>query len=101
MSSSVSRVEAACIDGRAQSPRYRQNQLSKLHAALVENAAEIRLAIRQESNHTSTEVEIQYALTLERVKELFDSIDLATFLEEEYRLAHSENAATREVAVGK
>lgn len=100
MANSTKRVSAACIDGRAQSPRYIQQQLIKLHDVLVENATEIREAIRNDSHHTSAEIDVEYFLAVQCVKYQYAQLDVERFIEEEYHLARSIDSPKRVVAAG-
>jgi acyl-CoA reductase-like NAD-dependent aldehyde dehydrogenase len=100
MSSSISRVVASNIDGRARTPRYIQNQLQALHSSLLKNALEIRQAIASSSNYTPAEVSIEYYLALSVVKDQYVSIDFDKMMEEEYRIANRKDAADRRVAAG-
>lgn len=100
MSNATKRVNAARIDGRAQSPRYIQQQLSKLHDVLVENAKEIRDAIRSDSHHLSSEIEAEYYLALQTVKDLYLQLNVERCIDEEYHLANSIDSPDRRAAAG-
>ena len=100
MASAIKRINAACIDGRAQTPRYIQQQLMRLHDVLVENASEIRDAIRKDSHHTTTEIDVEYYLALQCVKDQYSQINVERCIEEEYHLAKSINSPNRMVATG-
>lgn len=100
MSSSISRLVASNIDGRARTPRYIQNQLQALHSSLLKNGSEIRQAIASSSNYTPAEVRIEYYLTLSVVKDQYASIDFDQMMEEEYRIANGKDTADRRVAAG-
>ncbi|EXJ86107.1 hypothetical protein A1O1_06476 [Capronia coronata CBS 617.96] len=98
MANSVERVLAAAVQGQARSPRFIQKQLSKLHAALTKDGLAIRTTIKSETKHSTAEVEVQYALTLEAVAALFAQIDdLEQALREEYHLARLENSPSHKV----
>jgi hypothetical protein len=84
MSNAIKRINAACIDGRAQSPRYIQQQLLRLHDILVENAKQIRDAIRSDSHHTASEVEVEYYLALQSVKDHYLQLNVERAIKEEY-----------------
>lgn len=100
MSSSISRVVASNIDGRARTPRYIQNQLQALHSSLLKNASETRQAISSSNNYTPAEVSIEYYLAVSLVKDQYASIDFDQMMEEEYRIANGKDAADRRVAAG-
>ena len=100
MASAMKRISAACIDGRAQTPRYIQQQLMRLHDVLVDNASELRDAIRQDSHHTTTEIDVEYYLALRCVKDQYSQINIERCLEEEYHLANSKDSPKRLIAAG-
>lgn len=97
MSNSVQRVLNAAIEGQAQTPRFIQKQLSKLHTALVKDGSTIRSAINSDSNQSTAEIEIQYALTLQTVASYFTESNLERALHAEFALARLENAETNSV----
>jgi acyl-CoA reductase-like NAD-dependent aldehyde dehydrogenase len=92
MTASVDRVLASAIEGQAQSLRFIQRQLSKLHTALVQASLDIQASTTKESSITASEAEIQYSQLLNNVKELFVDSDFGSALQSEYRVAKSENA---------
>ena len=94
MTDSVERVLAAAIEGHAQSLRFIQQQLSKLHSALGKSGPEIRNAIKNESKHTAAEVELQYALALEAVAAFFNESNFEKALHREYSISRLENSPT-------
>jgi acyl-CoA reductase-like NAD-dependent aldehyde dehydrogenase len=100
MSNATKRINAARIDGRAQSPRYIQQQLLRLHEVLVENAKDIRDAIRSDSHHTSGEIEVEYYLALQTVKDQYLQLNVERLIEEEYNLANSIDSPCRMIAAG-
>jgi acyl-CoA reductase-like NAD-dependent aldehyde dehydrogenase len=100
MSSSINRIKAAYVDGRARNPRFIQNQLHSLHDRLVRDVQSIQNAIRNDSSHAQAEVEIEYYLTLACVKEQYSSVDFEQIVEEEYNLAKRKDFLSRRVAAG-
>jgi acyl-CoA reductase-like NAD-dependent aldehyde dehydrogenase len=100
MSNAIKRINAACIDGRAQTPRYIQQQLLRLHDILVENAKHIRDAIRSDSHHTASEVEVEYYLALQSVKDQYLQLNVERAIKEEYHLANMIDSPSRVAAVG-
>jgi acyl-CoA reductase-like NAD-dependent aldehyde dehydrogenase len=100
MSSSISRIQASNIDGRARTPRFIQAQLQALHSSLLVNVAEIRQAIASSTNHTPAEVGVEYHLAVSTVKDQYESINLDQVLEEEYKIANGKDASDRRVAKG-
>lgn len=100
MADQVERVLAAATEGQAQSLRHIQQQLSRLHAALTDAGSDIRNAISKNDKHTTSEVEIQYALALENVATHLSESGFEAQLQSEYRLARSENAADNTAPYG-
>ena len=100
MSSQLKRIQAAIIDGRAQTPRFIQKQLAKLHEVLVEHSTAIKSAIKNDSSWGDAEAEVEYFLTLDAVRQAFSSLDFSTALTEEYSLAASKDNPSRRVAYG-
>lgn len=100
MDATLPRVLAAAVDGRAQNQRFIQKQLSKLHNVIIQNSAEIRRAIRDDTRQTSAEVELHFTLALRQVRNQFEAIDFAKAIEEEFLIAHQKNAPTRVVPYG-
>ncbi|RMZ77477.1 hypothetical protein DV738_g4397, partial [Chaetothyriales sp. CBS 135597] len=95
MSTSLDRIEAAIIDGRARTPRYIQKQLQALYSALLRSLTPIQQAIAQETGYSSTEIWLETNQALEEVKEQFSKIKLDDFLEQEYRVASGRDRPTR------
>jgi acyl-CoA reductase-like NAD-dependent aldehyde dehydrogenase len=100
MSDAIKRINAACIDGRAQTPRYIQQQLLRLHDILVENAKHIRDAIRSDSHHTASEAEVEYYLALQSVKDQYLQLNVERAIKEEYHLANMIDSPSRVAAAG-
>ncbi|KAL1957494.1 hypothetical protein VTO42DRAFT_5957 [Malbranchea cinnamomea] len=88
MTKSLSRVLAAAIDGRLCNVYWRQGQLERLHAALVQNSTDIQEAIRHDTGNTIHEARIEYLLSLCCIKDHYTSLDPAKELQEEYRTAN-------------
>ena len=100
MSNATKRINAACIDGRAQGPRYIQQQLLRLHDILVENAKDVRDAIRSDSHHTASEIEVEYYLALQSVKDQYLQLNVERTIEDEYHLANLIDSPSRMIAAG-
>jgi acyl-CoA reductase-like NAD-dependent aldehyde dehydrogenase len=100
MSSSISRVQAANIDGRARSPRFIQEQLGCLHATLVKNFRDIHQAISIDTGNSSAEVGIEYYLSLASLKAQYRSINLEEILDDEYSIAKGKDTPSRRIAAG-
>jgi hypothetical protein len=95
MSDSVQRVLDAAVLGQARSPRFIQQELSKLHAALRKQGSVIRNTFKDESRQTTAEVEIVYALALEAVAAFSRDRNFHEAIHAEYNLARLENSAGR------
>lgn len=100
MTKSIPDLKAAVIDGRAEAPRFKQQQLFDLHIALQSSHQEIVEAICTDTGNTRAEAEFQYLLSVDAVKEHYSSLDVAKLLETEYSLAKSKDNVTRRVAYG-
>ena len=93
MIDSVERIIAAAVEGQARSPRFIQQQLSSLHSALAKASKDLQAVIAKDSGQSSAEVNIQYALALENVASCFSQCNLEVVLDQEYKLARSEDSA--------
>ena len=100
MAESLKRLRSSVVDGRAQTPRYIQRQLSKLHEALLKNQQLLHDAIRREADHSKAEADAEIYATVKAVKECYESIHLDKSLEQEYSLAKAKDNLSRRVAVG-
>ena len=100
MAQSVERVLAAAVEGQAESLRYIERQLSSLHATLTKSSSELQAAIKTDTKQSTSEVELQYTLTLENVVSFFSGSNFDTSLQAEYHLARSENAPSNRAAAG-
>lgn len=96
----LSRLSAAVTDGRAQNIRYRQNELHKLHAAIVANADSITGALTQDTRSPSQQVEIEFLLTTNALQHFYAQLDFKTSMQEEYRLANGQDDDTRRIGRG-
>jgi acyl-CoA reductase-like NAD-dependent aldehyde dehydrogenase len=92
MSEEVQRVLDAAVEGQARSPRHIQYQLSKLHQSLVKDGSAIRDAIKSDTGNSTSEIEIQYALTLEATAKCFTDSNFEQALKAEFSLSRGENA---------
>lgn len=100
MGDSFHQIRAAVIEGRAQSPRYIQRQLTLLHDALLKHQKAIRTAIKRQTNYTSAEIDAEIYLTLGAIKHDYESFDFSKVVQEEYSLAQLKDYPSRRVAVG-
>lgn len=95
MVTSLERVQAAVVDGRARTPRYIQKQLSILHNALVNASEKIHTAIVQDSAQSSAETWLEIHQTLQAVKDQYSSINFTEFLVAEYSIANGKDRLER------
>jgi len=93
-------IEAAETDGRAHSPRFIQRQLSGLHKALADNSRALQSAIIADTHVSQEEAQVEFALAISAVRELYVSVDVDASLAEEYRIACGEDWRSRRVPVG-
>lgn len=100
MADSLKAVREAAIDGRMQNVIYRQIQLEKLQEALVNNAKSIKTAIVSSNGHTDVEATTEYLLTLLSLKNIYQSLDSAETLKNEYSISRGEDYAMSREGVG-
>lgn len=92
------RLQAAVIDGRTRNILYRQEQLFRLHKALVQEAEAIINDIA--SDLTRGEAQVEYALALKELRERYAELDAEKGLEEEYAIANGKDAAGLRIGAG-
>ncbi|KAM5345124.1 hypothetical protein ACJ41O_010986 [Fusarium nematophilum] len=100
MTKPFAKVRSSAIDGRAQNPFYRKNQLRNLHSTLADKATEIQDAIGKDTRHRPAEVKIEYWLALQAIADGFNSIDPAQCLEDEYAIAKARDDLNSPAPVG-
>lgn len=98
--SSRAGIPAARIDDRAESIRYRQDQLQHLHSKTLSLEREIREALVKDSGFTVDECNVEFILTLEAIRADYDSLDLQQSLEDEYKIANDQSSPEHTVAFG-
>ncbi|KAF1352585.1 Aldehyde/histidinol dehydrogenase [Delphinella strobiligena] len=92
------RLQAAAIDGRTRNILYRQEQLFRLHKALVQESEAIVNAIA--SDLTRGEAQVEYALALKELRERYAELDAEKGLEDEYAIANGKDAAGLRIGAG-
>jgi len=75
MSRVLQAVREAVTDGRLRNVLYRQMQLEKLQKALLDSAESAESAIRSDSGHSEAEAAVEYVLTLQSLKDYYNSLD--------------------------
>lgn len=100
MAGQAQRVRSAVIDGRAQTPRYIQKQLTQLYDALQKAQPAIQNAIRRDTDYSSVEADSEIFLALKAVRQQYEAFNLEEFLDQEYSLAHAKDNLSRRVPVG-
>ena len=98
--SSLKRIQAANIDGRARSPGFIQGQLKGLHDSLVENLRDLCQGIQTDTSHSHSEIAIEYFLALNDIKEHYKEINFEDLLAEEYLVANGKASPFRRTAAG-
>lgn len=98
--SEIELVQSSVVDGRAENGRYRQDQLQSLHKKLREEAGEICSALLADAKSSIAEAETEYYLTMDAVRNFYDSLDFKKDLEDEYLVAHGKDNADRRVGAG-
>lgn len=92
------RLQAAAIDGRTRNILYRQEQLFKLHKALVQESEAIVNTIA--SDLTRGEAQVEYALALKELRGRYAELDAEKGLEEEYAITNGKDAAGLRTGAG-
>ncbi len=100
MADAIDRVLAAAIEGQAQSLRYIEQQLSRLHTAFTKASSDIQAAVKTDTKQSRSEIELQYAHLLEDIAWFLTESNFETALKAEYSLARLENAPSNRVAAG-
>jgi acyl-CoA reductase-like NAD-dependent aldehyde dehydrogenase len=100
MTANVKRLQAAVQDGRAQTPRFKQQQLVKLQEALMNARSSLVDAICADTGYKVAEAEMQCYLTLSALKDHYCSLDFKKMLQEEFLVANSKDNTTRRNAFG-
>ena len=100
MVADTSRLEAAVIDGRAITTRFRQRQLSELHKSVAAAEEQLVEAVRIDCECSHIEAQVQHRLTLESVKHYYSTINFEQSLDNEYSIAHSKDNISRRSPFG-
>ncbi len=100
MADEFKRIRSAVTDGRAQSPRYIQKQLTRLYDTLRKNQKAIHRAIRRDNEYSSAEADAEIYMALQALRQEYETFDFAKVLEQEYSLAHNKENLSKRVAVG-
>ena len=100
MEEALSHIRSSVIDGRAETPRFRQRQLAALHATLIKSKNDILAAIINDSHHTRYEAEAQYHLTPQALKSIYLQLDPLKMIATEYSISHGKDNANRRVPFG-
>lgn len=100
MADSLDRILAAAVDGQAQTQRFIQRQLSRMHESFVKDGPDIRAAMKKDSSQTVSEIEIQYTLALESIANSFAESNFERALATEYKIANRENTPDHRCAYG-
>jgi len=92
MSRVLQAVREAVTDGRLRNVLYRQMQLEKLQKALLDSAESAESAIRVTAGTARPRAAVEYVLTLQSLKDYYNSLDADEALHKEYALARGEDA---------
>ncbi len=87
------RIEISCLEGRAQSVRFRQKLFHSLYNALKSSASALREAIAADSGNGEAEVALELALALSELRTHYDTLNLEEELKEQ-RALENLNATT-------
>lgn len=96
----LAQAHAAALDQRAKNARFRQNQLLKLHSSLLARRGKLHDTIVRETGCSELEAKVEILLTTSAVAELYESLDVESELQEEYRLSAQKNNLQRRDGVG-
>lgn len=70
------KIETSRLDGQAQSFRYKQAALRRLHEALIEAATKLKTSIQADWFISSLEADLELSKTLLELRSLYESLDL-------------------------
>ena len=100
MDDTIANIRSSVIDGRAQTPRFRQRQVAALHPVLIRSKDDILSAIISDTRHTRAEAEAQYYVTLQALKSIYLQLDPLKMIESEYTIAKGQSNLQRRVPYG-
>lgn len=96
----LNQILASKIEGRTANVRYRQDQLQKLHNALLQNLDEIQGALHKDTGYTRAETVFEVATSLNAVRDHYASLNFDAAHNAEYRVANGQEASDRTVGCG-
>lgn len=100
----IEQLRPAVVDGRTDNIRYRQRELHALYATLSDNAEAILSAIAVDVDifpkRALPEVYAEYYLATNCVKHLYNSLDFARSMRDEYLTATGADNSSRRVGKG-
>lgn len=96
----LSRVLQASYDGRMVDLRYRQRQLTALHAWLSHYADDLVIATQEDERCTSEEAMLVVTKTLEEIQTHYNSLSLDQHLEDEYCIKNGVDCTQGSYPVG-
>ncbi|KIW19375.1 hypothetical protein PV08_03670 [Exophiala spinifera] len=82
---SFSRIQTACLEGRAQSVLFRQRLFHSLYSTLKASASKIKDAIVADTGHNEADVTLEYTLAISELRTHYDELNL----EEDINSQHS------------
>jgi acyl-CoA reductase-like NAD-dependent aldehyde dehydrogenase len=88
------------LEGRAQSPLYKQGQFHRLYDELKVQEDSIKAAIRSDTGDSATEVDIEFALTLSELRIHHGSINLQVDLDAERKVETGRDNISRALPFG-
>lgn len=99
MSASITNgVLGAVADRRTKDLRYRQRQLISLHRWLSENHAELESATREDNGLSAAETHFIIASGLDTLRRNYDSLDLKSELDIEFRIKNRQDNLERRLS---
>jgi acyl-CoA reductase-like NAD-dependent aldehyde dehydrogenase len=100
MARPFSKVRSAAIDGRLHSVYYRKTQLKQLFDVLVKNSQLIRHAIAEDSEHRRVEVELEFLLAVQSLKDSYNALNPERELKNEYLIANRRDSPLNREPIG-
>jgi acyl-CoA reductase-like NAD-dependent aldehyde dehydrogenase len=100
MARPFSKVRSAAIDGRLQNVYYRKTQLKQLFDVLVQKSQLIRNTIAEDSEHRRVEVELEFFLSVQSLKDSYNALNPERELKNEYLIANGQDSPLNREPIG-
>jgi acyl-CoA reductase-like NAD-dependent aldehyde dehydrogenase len=100
MTRPFSKVRSAAIDGRLHNIYYRKTQLKQLFDVLVKNSQLIRNAIAEDSEYRRVEIELEFLLALQSLKDSYIALNPKREHKKEYLIANGQDSPLNREPIG-